>query len=114
MKFSEDDRRKVITCITLMHEIATDPSLANRGDDLSAECRRRLGAGWSLMAVMQWMTGKKAVAAIGTLPPEVKIGGLSGDALMHYHYLALEFCAEHDASAAATGRGRLCSTFEFM
>lgn len=54
MKSSEDDRRKVITCITLMHKIATDPSLASRDLDLLAECRRRLGAGWSLMAVTRY------------------------------------------------------------
>lgn len=55
------------------------------------------------MTVMQWMSGKKAVAAIKALPMEVNVGGLSGQALMLFHYVAMEFCVEHDASAAATG-----------
>lgn len=103
MSFSEEDRRKVISCMTLIHEVATDPTFSSRYPDPVAQCRRRLGPGWNLMTVMQWMTGKKAVAAIGTLPPEVEVGGLSGQALMLFHYVAMKFCAEHAASAATTG-----------
>lgn len=103
MKISDEDKCKVITCMTLIHEVATDPAFPSRYPDPGAECRRRLGAGWNLMTVMQWMTGKKAVAAISALPLEVEVGGLSGQALMLFHYVAMEFCAEHDASAAATG-----------
>lgn len=104
MSVSEEDRRKVISCMTLIHEAATDPTFSSRYPDPAAQCRCRLGPGWNLMAVMQWMTGKKAIAAIDALPPEIKIGGVSGQALMLFHYVAMEFCAEHDASAAATGR----------
>lgn len=58
------------------------------------------------MAVMQWLSGKKAVAAIKALSLEINLGGLSGEALMLFHYVAIEFCAEHEASAAATGGRR--------
>lgn len=102
---NKDDIDKALACIGFLFEAVSDPEFGERYPDENAECRRRLGAGWNFMTVMQWLSGKKAVAAIQAFPKSVEFGQLSGQQLMIFHHLAMQFCAEHDASGAVQKSG---------
>lgn len=79
-----EDTQKALACIEFLFEAVSDPQFSERYQDENAECRRRLGAGWNFMTVMQWMSWKKAVAAINAFSDEVTLGQLHGQQLMFF------------------------------
>lgn len=69
--------------------------------EASRALRARLGAGWTYLSAIQWLTGKRAWAVVQALNESDRIGGLTAKQAQVLIGFSSEFCQAFNLSAGA-------------
>lgn len=96
-KSTLSDREKTEACVAI---IARTVLLGDASsDEIKTLVRQRLGVGWTLVSVMQWLTGKRAWQCIEAIPDGGMVGEHSKLVAQMAVRIAASTCREFDMSA---------------
>ena len=83
--------RKADACVRAVASVILMPE--TRLDSLSCTLREELGAGWTLVSALQWLTGRTARDYFASLPATATVGGVPTKALPMIVEVAKEACS---------------------
>jgi hypothetical protein len=98
LDFDVIDAQKTLGALTIVGIALENPALPLA--TLNLEGRTRIGAGWTFMTCMQWLTGKKAWAAIEMLSESGAMTAEAKAKILILIKFAAEFC-QHTGSSAS-------------
>lgn len=83
--------RKADACVRAVASVILMPE--TRLGSLSCTLREELGAGWTLVSALQWLTGRTARDYFASLPATATVGGVPTKALPMIVEVAKEACS---------------------